>query len=1190
MKSLRWLHISDLHFGYNPYIVETMREKMISYVREIGHIDYLFITGDLRYGKSEKTNYPESTIKFISNLQNALNIDKSATFLVQGNHDVNRNTELTTLVNQAKNQYKTSNGEISSETLKYIQRQRKPFLKLYKEICNRDEPSIHYNIETEFFNIIHINSAIMSSKNGEDGELILGTQLLKAMTKNININKPSIVLSHHYIDSLTTDEQRALEIVLKENNAILFLCGHKHVALNSNIKTFRQDKDLWAYLCGTNMDQDPQLELIDMDFFVGEIDINSFHGFIQAYKWSKKNVAWISDGEFSFPQNGALDGKHFFPPNTRPLTPKYNYTNILDLYHKYIQFECNEIQLNGLPVDMDVGQRKFELEKLFIPLSFKEIKLISNIDESQPFNKLHNITTQEISLNNIIPSSEQFYISILSGPGTGKTTLLKWIASVYCFPHKYTKKNTYLPQRNLFPIWVKCRDINYSTRPTILDIISSIAHRAELITDVNSKSDFIKLIHNHIQNGTALLLIDGLDEINNDSERIHFCNQLNTFINSNPQTNIIITSRIAGFQSISGNMFNSFINYEILPFTDSDIQKLCVEWYKLAVGDRDDIKKIAENLAENITKHKNIKMLASNPLMLTTLLLVERRVGRLPTKRVSLYSEAIQVLLETWKLDAHDPIDLDEARYQLAYVAYQMMIEQKQTITRGDLIQLLISARKELAGLISNTDSYAEFIKKVERRSALLIQKGYQVNKESGKTEAIYEFQHLTFQEYLAAYAIAQKCYPNAQRSDEPFNILQPYLTNEYMKEVILLSSVLLDRWSVEGLSNTIIKIINDSDSSYKDREYLRSLLLQIVSDEAPLTSDIRKNIYNFCFCKGMRHRDINIIKNILASKYSNEFIKFLQQLENTYKIPIPLYTSTVKVLASENSIDYKYHINNLKSTNLELVLDSMLILDSLLWIDRKKVLETLDNNQVNDLKEDLFDFSEHNDCKIKKSAFSSLRMLSMLENEDISRYFDSFICYINETNSIPPIYECIDYKYDVIDLSINNLTSSGVEAIKNKIDSIEITTINDYKEALTLFLILLLFSNEDWSIIYNKLIKYNTTIMKNCGHNWVSFKNNNEQFIKTLQLIISKNKLITSEKIELTKTYILQIKKEWDILFNKKYEFMNTAYEEGNSSFLSNLSNLELDEMIKKIDQEIEELERLEKLKSKMNNVDYKD
>ena len=1188
MKRLRWLHISDLHFGYNPSTVETMREKLISHVKDIGHIDFLFITGDLRYGKLERNSYPKEATEFIINLQQALNINKTATFLVPGNHDVNRTEEgeHEVLVNKAKAKYKTATGAISSETLDYIQGRREPFLQLYKEICGRDEPSIHYCFETEHVNIIHINTAIMSSADGEDGGLIIGSQLLKSMAKKINRDKPGIVLAHHGFDALTIDEQRELEIVLKENNAVLYLCGHKHVALSDNVKISRQDKDLWVYLCGTNMDQDPQIGETDMDVFVGEIDVDSLQGYVHAYRWSKKNSTWMSDPDFSFPQNAAQDGKHYFPPNTRPIPPSSDYKDILKMYHQYIEFECGEIQLSGLPGNMDVVQKKFDLEELFVPLSFSETKPLSESSEGS----FATENSSPLMLSDIIPTEGNFHISLLSGPGSGKTTLLKWIASVYCFPEKYIDKNTYLPTRDLLPIWIKCRDIDFSKRPTISeDIISDVTNRAEIMTDTDSKNDFLRLVHSCMQNGTALLLIDGLDEINEDSDRQYFVRTLNRFINANSSINILFTSRIAGYSAITSEISSDFVKYEILPFSDSNIRELCVKWHLLVDGDRDLVRKEATLLADTIVKHKKIRTLACNPLMLTTLLLVKRRVGRLPTKRVALYSEAIQVLLETWNFEVFKPIDLDEARYQLAYVAYQMMVEQKQTIKRSELSKLLILARKELPEYISSIDSIPEFVKKVERRSALLIQKGYIVNDASGETEAVYEFQHLTFQEYLAAYAIVKKCYQSAQEDDRPCYILEKYLRSKYMKEVVLLSSVLLEKGDVRWLAKTIIKLMATADCSINEKEYLRSLLLQIVADEAPLTPDFRSEILDYCFNKSMRHEDIDIIKTILMGKYAEEFRSFIETLDNKKDVKTPSYTITINHLEKDSFAEYEFYINNSKSTDTEIVIEAILALDTALWIDREKTLEPLDISQKNMLKEDLFAFANNNDPKIQKAAFSGLRMSDLIDDKDIGRYFQLVVSFVNKTNSVPPILNCITNKNPIIDYSIQGLTLSGVDAIITAVSDAEITSQNDYSEKLTLLLILLLFGNNDLKSIHKDFEDFKLNIANYNGNEWPSYKNADDIFIKLLNNVILENNIVPVEKKLTTQEYINNTQNIWELIKKEKrdalFKALDMAEKKDDKPTTKKQSNFNVDELVKRIDQKIAELERLEEEKKKKQN-----
>src|SRR5690606_16122167 len=89
-----------------------------------------------------------------------------------------------------------------------------------------------------------------------------------------------------------------------------------------------------------------------------------------------------------------------------------------------------------------------------------------------------------------------------------------------------------------------------------------------------------------------------------------------------------------------------------------------------------------------------ISQLASNPMLLTTLALVKRKVGKLPSRRTKLYEEAVGVLLN-WNPTVYDPIDEREAIPQLGYVAYEMCRRGIQRIAEPDLLELLDRVRAE---------------------------------------------------------------------------------------------------------------------------------------------------------------------------------------------------------------------------------------------------------------------------------------------------------------------------------------------------------------------------------------------------------------------------------------------------------------------------------------------------------------
>jgi glucan phosphorylase len=94
-------------------------------------------------------------------------------------------------------------------------------------------------------------------------------------------------------------------------------------------------------------------------------------------------------------------------------------------------------------------------------------------------------------------------------------------------------------------------------------------------------------------------------------------------------------------------------------------------------------------------------------------------VGQLPTRRSVLYGKAIEVLLMTWNVEGHEPLDQEEVIPQLAYVAHTMMSEGIQRITSRRLQELLTGARQQMPEVLSFAKlSVAEFVIELNRVAA----------------------------------------------------------------------------------------------------------------------------------------------------------------------------------------------------------------------------------------------------------------------------------------------------------------------------------------------------------------------------------------------------------------------------------------------------------------------------------------
>lgn len=1051
---MRWMHLSDIHFGYANASVDTMRRKLLEKARTIEQVDCLFITGDLRYGKTSPLEYPQETLEFLVQLREALNLTPNDVYIVPGNHDVDRCQALTSVVEGLLKEYTTLDGDIDENTLEFISSRRAAFKKLYQEICGRNEPELHYCETRENYNIICLNTAVACGRDGEDGDLIIGSALLNRLSSMVDTSKPSIVLAHHDFDAFRLEERQKLEITLKELGATLYLCGHKHVAQYRQQNTFRTDKDLHVFLCGTNMDRSPGISQTDMDFFVGQSE-DGRAGFVQAYKWYPRPCKWLSDNEFSSIQNEAIDGKIFFPKDLRPNAEKWFRQDVFDRYRQYIKVQCGEIELSGLPINEQEVSHRFALRRLFVPLRFS-------------YNEMSLRTSQEVSEVDCLPAEPipvngTFKKVILSDPGGGKSTLLKWIASVYAFPEEYRDEQTFLPDRKLFPVWIRCRDIPEGSRPTIWGMIRDIAAQGEWLPNDSSYEDFTALVTKYLSEDKMLLLIDGLDEIGAEADRDHFVEQLGVFADLYPGANILVSSRPTGLPLVLKRKFTDFQYLNIAPLTPSNIKSLCLKWNQVVRGDSSEVRLEASALAERIIGNERILRLAINPMLLTTLLLVERRVGRLPTKRVELYEEAIQVLLETWNSRGHSRhhIDLDEARYQLAYVAYHMMTRktdrktQIARITRSELLKLLHNARHELAELISGSETPSQFVQNIEHRSALLIQKGYEEN-ELGEREAVYEFQHLTFQEYLAAYALTHLCYPGATEQDDPIAMISTHLTNPNMREVIPLVAVRLPRFHPGKLVDNMLAQIDYPGTDLLGKTLIREILLQLVADELAIQPEKIDGIFKKCFVHYYFYNDCNVIQQILEGKYSERLYARFKEMDTEMNEGFDYHVSVLDVLSKKISNPKQHYLDHKEHEDVRVRANAISIISCPIAFE---ILSTfsLDSSEVVPFhKSQLFDSLDSRNPIIQHAALWGLQDCSYVDSPlDWSRYVSGFVRFINQSDRI----YCVVDASCLPDLAIPllkqvELSETGYRRIANAAETFSSSADFDYTRLVTLALI----------------------------------------------------------------------------------------------------------------------------------------
>jgi hypothetical protein len=615
---------------------------------------------------------------------------------------------------------------------------------------------------------------------------------------------------------------------------------------------------------------------------------------------------------------GVLYSLQYLPPRSPRPNYKKQKEEALVYYQRWLAEECGYIQLDGMPTDNELGPRKLELERLFVPLN---VIMLSKEDDQEPSPDAH----KPRPIRDLL--TDAAHIALLASPGGGKSTLLKRLATAYAFPQRRSDIADDLPAHNWLPLFVRCRELQEQASLSITALLGDISIKAEMPADLVEA--FRALVDESLQGGQVLLLVDGLDEISEERLRVTFANNLRSFLGVFPQTALVVTSREAGFRLVAGTIAGACHHQaRLAPFDYEDVHKLCVQWHIEVIKDSPSVRMDAEKLALDIWGNERIRALAENPLLLTTLLVVKRWIGELPRNRAALYGVAVQVLVRTWNVEGYEPLDEEETLAQLSYVACAMMEDGVQQISHNALLKLLRESRQVLeAELRYVAISPTKFIERVESRSSLLMQTGRAVVE--GELQPVYEFRHLTFQEYLSARGYVKE--QHAQRNDEiPLvKLLSPHFHDERWREVIPLAAVLAERKA----ENTIKELIAYSLADIKKnddsiRHDSLDLLVKCIVDEVKISSATLISALEVLGMTGDTLNVVNVVEALRASKVGELFQAII---ENKYASAAENWESYASSLAEL----YYPSDSNLNNKDFKDLVDDVII--SLKSPDRTK-------------------------------------------------------------------------------------------------------------------------------------------------------------------------------------------------------------------------------------------------------------
>jgi len=338
-------------------------------------------------------------------------------------------------------------------------------------------------------------------------------------------------------------------------------------------------------------------------------------------------------------------------------------------------------------------------------------------------------------------------IVVLGGPGSGKTTLCRFLSVVIAGEIRLPDM---APERSLIPLLLPFRE--YTRESASLSIIEFLYRQAGTELSIALPEGFLEGV---LEAGQAVLLLDGLDEVGRPGERAAMRDRVMAFCRAYPRTPLLVTSRIAGYDEalLAAHGREGFVHLELAAFEDEDLREFVRRWYAIQEPDdpvaRD--RGIAD-LSAAMTAEPRITELARNPMLATLIALIHRFEAHLPGERAKLYELCIKTLLDTWPAATgrqFQEIDTGLQRVYLEKLAYAIQSGRKfdgggVVIDRGDLVALsgLLGEREYKDTLEATRTRLAErWVAFLEEGSGLLVE----------QSAGHFAFFHLSFLEYLAA-------------------------------------------------------------------------------------------------------------------------------------------------------------------------------------------------------------------------------------------------------------------------------------------------------------------------------------------------------------------------------------------------------------------------------------------------------
>ena len=362
------------------------------------------------------------------------------------------------------------------------------------------------------------------------------------------------------------------------------------------------------------------------------------------------------------------------------------------------------------------------------------------------------------TLHDAIAKHDRLFV--VGGPGSGKTTFLRKIATEAATARLYTLAPPGGLPEQPFPVLVSLEDYGRDCRsrnvePGATDL-RDFALGGLLAADAEKLDPAIA--RRALSDKRLVLLLDGLDEVPETVRRDRVAGAIAALADSVKGAVIVVTCRPAAARDAC-DLPHPFVRYDVSAFDDEQRAVFVHKWMTHRHGDgpmRSVAREQAGRLLDELRGNAGLASEVESPLILTIVCMLFHKEGMLPESRAELYDQVVTLLLdnrrrgcEAWPGPAKD-VDRTTRRRAMEALAWGHRTE----VPAGGLDKALLFEERAvdlMKNVVPERRVALDLLLFLQERTGLLDWRA------SSGTEKQYAFPHRTLTEFLAASHAASR-------------------------------------------------------------------------------------------------------------------------------------------------------------------------------------------------------------------------------------------------------------------------------------------------------------------------------------------------------------------------------------------------------------------------------------------------